>query len=144
LSEGTIEKIFKFEKIRERMAQMKERTGCRRVGFAEFGKNMLAYWLAAKDLGLEITGILDDRLAGVGGDGKERAYRGIPLVAMREGGEELCAASDVMVMGNMSPVQAPGRAAALRRVIGGGGPAVVDLFSRRDAVMQGSGRLSGV
>jgi hypothetical protein len=135
LSEGTIERIFKFQKIRDRMEHVKRRTGCERVVFAEFGKNMLAYWLAAKDLGLEIVGILDDRLAGADGQtGSRRHYRGIPLVKVGEGAEEAC---DAIVMSNLSPVQAPGRAAALRRVIRG--TPVVDLFSRRDEVMQGMG-----
>jgi hypothetical protein len=43
-------------------------------------------------------------------------------------------------MSNMSPVQAPLRAAALRRVMGG--VPVVDLFSRQDEVMRGRVGLS--
>jgi hypothetical protein len=133
LSDGTIERIFKFQKIRDRMEHVKRRTGCERVVFAEFGKNMLAYWLAAKDLGLEIVGILDERLAGEDGKkGRRREYRKVPLVRRGEGAVEGC---DVIVMSNMSPVQAPGRAAALRRVIPG--KVVVDLFGRGDGVMQG-------
>jgi hypothetical protein len=116
------------------MEHVKRRTGCERVLLAEFGKNMLAYWLAAKDLGLEIVGILDDRLAGEDGQtGGRRHYRKIPLVKRGEGAEEDC---DVIVMTNLSPVQAPGRAAALRRVTR---VPVVDLFSRQDGVMQAMG-----
>jgi hypothetical protein len=54
----------------------------------------------------------------------------------------LGAGSDVIVMSNMSPVQAPLRAAALRRVMGRAKTPVVDLFSRRDAVMQGRGEIA--
>jgi glycosyltransferase involved in cell wall biosynthesis len=130
LSDTTIERIFKFRKLRERMAHMKQRTGAQKIVFAEFGKNMLAYWMAAQDAGLEVLAILDDRLAedGAGGPSeKPREYRGIPIVATMPAG------ADAIVLANMSPVQAPTRAAALRRVQR---VPVIDLFSRQDRVMQ--------
>jgi GT2 family glycosyltransferase len=130
LNEATLEKIFKFRAIRERLARAKENAGLRRVAFADLGKNMLAFWQAANSLKLEVTAILDDQLAT--GE-REVDYRGIPIVTRSQ---FMCRAhherADALVLTALSPVHAQKRAAALRRVCE---VPVIDLFSRRDALL---------
>ena len=89
--------------------------------FSDLGKNMLAYYLAAKYLGLDVLAIADDYLAT-----SSREYRGIPIlpssrIPWRD--------ADLVIVSNLSPVHAPLRAAALNRTC----PIpTVDLFSRHD------------
>ena len=118
LAAETIERIFKFKKIKARMEQAVERVRGRRVIFADFGKNMLAYYLAAKELGVEVLAINDDKLAAPG-----TAYRGVPIL---HASSTPWSEADIVIVSNLSPVQAPPRAAALKR---SHSLPVVDLFS---------------
>ena len=134
LGAPTIEKIFKFRAIEERMARAKEKAGLRRIAFADLGKNMLPFYRAAENLGLEAVVVLDEQLAG---GNRESEYRGIPVVNYAE---FMCRAHhetvDALVLTAISPVHAQRRSAALRRVFQ---LPVIDLFSRRDALLHGSG-----
>lgn len=132
LSSETVERIFKFRQIRDRLNRAARRLGAQRVVFAEFGKNLLAFHRAAEQTGLQVVAVADDQLGGDGRDGRE--YRGIPLVTW-EGLREMGLAGEMVVVTNISPVHAPRRAAALRRVLG---VPVVDLFSRQDELLHGS------
>jgi glycosyltransferase involved in cell wall biosynthesis len=129
LSAGTLERIFKFEAITERLARVKERGGVRRIAFGDLGKNMLAYHRAAERLNLEVVAVVDDALAGEGGT----EYRGVPVMgtaafACRTRHEPV----DAVVITAMSPVHAARQAEALRRTLE---VPVVDLFSRGDALV---------
>jgi hypothetical protein len=133
LSDDTVERIFKFQKIRDRLALLKQKTGAQKILFADFGKNILAYYLAAKDLSLEVTAILDDRLAAPSNSETPHDYRGIPILSPNDPAfDHHLQNSDLILLTNMSPVQAPLKAAALRRTL----PLpVIDLFSRTDAAL---------
>src|SRR5262249_34254051 len=61
LDEETIEKIFKFEAIRERMGRLQQEMGLRRIAFGDWGKNVLAYWRAAEALGVEVACVVEER-----------------------------------------------------------------------------------
>ncbi|HUO06959.1 MAG TPA: glycosyltransferase family 2 protein [Phycisphaerae bacterium] len=139
LSPETVERIFKFRQIRERLERAVRRLGARRIIFAELGKNMLAFHQAAREIGVDVLAIGDDQLGkggGGSGGGHEGDYRGTPLLCWekmaRWGGLKR---ADMVVITNISPVHAPRRAEALRRVL----PLpVVDLFSRQDRLLHGS------
>ncbi|MCL2640534.1 MAG: glycosyltransferase family 2 protein [Phycisphaerales bacterium] len=143
LPDAVIERIFKFEQIKSRMARAADCVaggggmgGGRRIIFADLGKNMLAYYLAAKYLGLEILAIADDYLAAPPLPLSHSPhpplpdYRGIPILPVsripwRD--------ADLVIVSNLSPVHAPLRAAALNRTC----PIpTVDLFSRHDPLFQ--------
>jgi GT2 family glycosyltransferase len=125
-----VERIFKFDAIRQRMARARDTLGWHRIAFADFGKNMLAFYHAAQSLGLPVIAVVDENLSG--GAGAAREYRGIPLV--RE--SELAGDVDALVLTTISPVHAQRRLAALQRTMR---VPVVDLFSKRaGATCQGA------
>jgi GT2 family glycosyltransferase len=137
LSPMAVESIFKFNVIRARLALAARTHRTRRIVLADYGKNLLAYWQAARELSLEVLAVVDDQLGGPAGGGD--SYRGTPLVTwaglreMRGGGGGRSPA--LVVVANMNPVQGPRRAAELRRTLGQG---VVDLFEPPHAVPQNS------
>lgn len=112
VSERVIEQMFRFAWIREELAEAQRAYGLRRVVLADFGKNMLAVHRAVKALGMTAVAIADDGLA-PGVDMPLVTYRGTPVLrwaAARGLGY------DGVVVANLSPVQGPRRAAALRGV----------------------------
>jgi hypothetical protein len=124
LSEETLERIFKFDAIRQRMGRAKERMGLQRIALGDWGKNMLAYYRAARDLNLEIVSVIDGNLAA--GAGEEAVeYRGVPVVDegvfLKSEGQV-----DAIVVTAMARVHAERRMAALRRTMA---VPVVDLFN---------------
>ena len=132
LSPETIERIFKFRTIRDRLNHAARRLNAQRIIFAELGKNLLPFHRAAQQLGLHVAAIADDNLGGT--PENPRDYRGIPLLTWqtlhRQGLQ-----ADVVVLTNISPVHAPKRVAALRRRLP---TPVVDLFSRQDQLLHGA------
>jgi GT2 family glycosyltransferase len=134
LSAGTVERIFKFEAITERLARVKERAGVRRIAFGDLGKNMLAYYRAAERLNLEVVAVVDDALAGGGGEAGGEEYRGVPVVGTAAFG---CRAHhetvDAVVLTAMARVHAARRGEAMRRSMS---VPVVDLFARGDALVR--------
>ncbi len=118
LAAETIEVIFKFKQIHSRMAALQQTRHLQRIVLADLGKNMLAYHNAAAALGIEVLAICDDTLAS-----RDRQYRGVPILTMQVATQLL---ADAWVVSNMSPTQAPRRAAALAHV----GAPVIDLFSQ--------------
>jgi hypothetical protein len=140
LSAPTLERIFKFHQIRDRLHRAARRLGAQRLIFAEFGKNLLPFHLAAQQTGLDVIAIADDQLGGSStASPAARNYRGVPLLtwkALQDSG----LTADMVVLTNISPVHAPKRAAALRRLL----PLpVVDLFSRQDHLLHGPPVLAG-
>jgi len=120
LAPATLETIFKFAQIRQRLAGAQRQQRLERIVLADLGKNMLAYYRAAADLGITVVAIADDQLAGSG-----REYRGISLCTRAQA---QALAADAWVISNMSPTQSPHRAATLRAM---GTRPVIDLFTPR-------------
>ncbi len=129
----TVEQIFKFDAILERMRRAKERLNLRRIIFAELGKNMLAYFNAAQSLGLKPIAIADNRLAATKTAGETTDYRGIPILRWQDV-DTSNHPGNAVILTTMSRVHAPARTAALRRTLS---LPIIDLFSRQDAVLHG-------
>jgi GT2 family glycosyltransferase len=125
LAPHTIERIFKFNVIKARLALAAKTHNARRILFADYGKNLLAFHRAAKDLHFQTLAVADDHLANP--DNPSDNYRGTPLLTWKALHDSpLLSKADLIVVANLSPVQAPRRAAALRRTL----PIpVVDLFA---------------
>ncbi len=104
LPRDAFERFFGFETIRQRMAGL-ARNGARRIVLADLGKNILPFWTAAGESGLEITAIADDRFAVPG-----RTYRAIPIRTLENALET---APDAIVVSNSAPVHAARTAALL-------------------------------
>jgi hypothetical protein len=117
LNADTLEQVFKCHAIARRLTRARDEMGLRRIAFGDWGKNMLPFFLAARDLGIEVRGIVDGRLAGPGVE-----YRGIPVVSEAEFSGD----ADAIVVTAMSRVHAERRAAELRRALKA---PVVDLFA---------------
>ena len=128
LSPETLEQIFKINEIHQRLGRAQERLGLRRILFAGFGKNLLAYYSAARSLNLNILAVVDDQLGRPAGD---REYRGIPLVTWKTLGN---VRYDAVIVSNLSPVAAPRHTEALRRVLD---KPVLNLFEKSSAAVQG-------
>jgi len=115
LNGDTLERIFKFNAIARKLARAKEETGLRRIALGDWGKNILAYWRAAREVGVECTAIVDGRLAG-------GEYRGVPIVPESAFNGNV----DAIVVTAMSRVHAERRVGELRRSMS---VPVIDLFS---------------
>ncbi len=128
LSPQTLERLFKFNVIKARLALAAKQQRARRLVFADYGKNLFAFHTAAADLGLPVLAIADDHLARPASpQTPSDNYRGTPLLtwqALRD--SPLLQKIDLIVVANLNPVQAPARAAALGRTLS---CPVVDLFS---------------
>ncbi len=101
VSNETFESFAKIAQIEARMRDLKDQTQCESILFIDLGKNMLAYWLAAKRCGMSIVAIADPKLAGTG-----RKYRGAAIVT-----DEVAQTLnfDVAIVSNLSPVHAARR-----------------------------------
>ncbi len=104
VDDWTFETFAKIEETKRRLAEAKAEHGLDRVLFVDYGKNMLAYWLAARELGLTVVAIADRNLAGPG-----RNYRGIPIVSDEQAHR---LHYDAAIIANLSPVHAKARRAA--------------------------------
>ena len=120
LAPDILERIFKFDQIHKRLAIAKERFHLRRLAFGDWGKNLLPFWLAARDLDLEVAAIIDGNLAGPGID-----YRGIPVLSEGDFRAKMEQNTDAVVITAMSHVHAHRRAGDLTRVLQ---LPVIDLF----------------
>jgi hypothetical protein len=67
------EQFTRMKQIETRLRRAQTEHGLATVLLVDLGKNVLPYWLAARECGIRIAGIADDRLAG-------QKYRGIPIV----------------------------------------------------------------
>ena len=100
--DDAFEQFAMIQKIRSGVADAAVELKIRSILLIDVGKNLLPFWLAARDLGLEIVAIADANLARPG-----RRYRGIPVV------DDDAARSlnfDAAVVTNISPVHGPKRA----------------------------------
>jgi hypothetical protein len=67
------EQFTRMTQIETRLRRAQKEHGLSTVLLVDLGKNILPYWLAARECGIEIVGVADERLAGF-------TYRGIPIV----------------------------------------------------------------
>jgi hypothetical protein len=121
IGKETFESFTKLSQIEERLREAQHERGLERVLFIDLGKNVLPYWLAAKNLGIEIVAIADPRLADT-----NKRYRGISIVDDRAA---LGMQFDAAIVSNLSPVHASARRDAWRRMTD---RPVIDLFESAD------------
>ena len=74
LGSAAFETLFLWEDVERRMRELHD-NGIRRIAFADLGKNVYAYHRGARETGLSVLGIADDRFFRPG-----RHYRGLPLI----------------------------------------------------------------
>lgn len=98
ISKIAFEQFAKIDQTRLRMSEAMAKYKLGRVLFAGYGKNMVAYRLAAQACGLEIVAIADDQLSENRGK-----YRGIPIVSDAEA-ETI--EFDAVIVSNLSPEHA--------------------------------------
>jgi hypothetical protein len=106
VSAEAFEQFAMIQNIRSRMADAISQRNIRSILLIDVGKNIFPFWLAARELGLEIVAVADAKLARAG-----RHYRGIPVVA---DDEARSLAFDAAIVTNISPVHGPKRAEAWR------------------------------
>ncbi|MGD0137655.1 MAG: glycosyltransferase [Tepidisphaeraceae bacterium] len=106
VSDGAFEKFAMIEEIQRRLAAATRKTSIRSILLIDVGKNIYAFWLAARELNLNIVAIADSRMAKVG-----RRYRGIPIV---EDAAARALQFDAAVVANVSPVHSLLRASIWR------------------------------
>ena len=122
VDDATFERLVRMTETQLRLGRAKLLHGFNRVLFVDFGKNMLPYFLAAKNLGVEVIAIADPKLAG-----PRRKYRKIRIV---DDAEAATLDFDAAVISNLSPVHAAQRRSAWRRMLAATRPGVpiIDLF----------------
>ncbi len=104
VDDWTFETFAKIEETERRLAEAKARHGLRQILLVDYGKNLFAYWRAAKKLDLKIVAIADRNLGAPG-----HFYRDIPLL-----GDEAARRLhyDAAIIANLSPVHAAARLAS--------------------------------
>jgi GT2 family glycosyltransferase len=95
LSPASFEYFYRWAEVREHMAGLRE-SGVRRIVLADLGKNVHAFYQAARGLGIDVTAIGDDRFCAAG-----RSYRGIPIVGLDDA---LGRDHDAVVVANASAI----------------------------------------
>lgn len=106
LPEATLEELFQWRDIQRRMQRLRCQ-GIERVVFADLGKNVYAFWRAARIAGIHVLAVGDDRFASPG-----RRYRDVPVAGLERA---LKLGPDAVVVSNASYVHAGTRAADVRR-----------------------------
>jgi GT2 family glycosyltransferase len=101
VSDDTFEAFAKLAETQRRMAAAVARDGLRRVLLIDAGKNLHAYWRAARTLGVEIVAIADANLAS-----PARRYHGIRIV---DDATARTLRFDAAIISNLSPVHASAR-----------------------------------
>lgn len=132
LSPQTLERIFRFNAIRDRLVRAKSSGHWKRIAFGDWGKNILPFWKAAQAAGLEVVAVVDRKLV-AGAAGAENDYRGVPVVE-ESGLARRPGQADAVVITAMSPVHASRRAGELRRMLS---VPVVDLFAAGTGIKSG-------
>jgi GT2 family glycosyltransferase len=98
VSAETWERFAMMQEIARKMRAMADGQNVRTVLLIDAGKNLLPYFLAARQCTIEIVAIADSKLAGIG-----RSYRGIPVVS---DDDARAMSFDAAIISNVSPVQA--------------------------------------
>lgn len=97
LSEAHFEQFFRLSEVRSHMQSLVTR-GVRSIVLAEMGKNIYAFVQGAREAGLNINAIADDRFFAAA-----HQYRGVPLQSVEAALESR---PDAVVISNMSPAHA--------------------------------------
>jgi GT2 family glycosyltransferase len=108
ISVDVFERFARPNEILNRLRVAQQRHQIRRALFLDYGKNILPYWLAARELEIEVVAVADDRLANSGAK-----YHGVPVVTDAVGRSM---EFDAAVVSNCSPVRAQERIAAWRMI----------------------------
>ena len=98
VSSSAFEQFSQLEKIRNEMARIAADGQIRSILLLDVGKNIFAYWRAARLAGLRIVAIADSRLAVPG-----RRYQGVPVLS---DDRARLLAYDAAVVANTSPIHA--------------------------------------
>jgi GT2 family glycosyltransferase len=123
ISLGAFEKFAMIDEIQRRMATLARERKLRRILLVDVGKNIYAFWSAARALNLQIVAIADAHLTKPG-----RKYRGIAVV------DDLAARElqfDAAMLTNISPVHSIIRREQWRM---NGSRSVIDLFETPSAI----------
>jgi hypothetical protein len=104
------ERFARLSEIERRLAQAQRDCDLQSVAFIDYGKNILPFWLAARNLGITVVAIADNDLARPAGKRLAR-YRTIPIVTDEEAHTY---AFDAAIVSNLSPVHAAKRLAEWR------------------------------
>jgi GT2 family glycosyltransferase len=107
ISSQTFETFAKVQETERRMRQTKADLKLRTIILIDCGKNLPAYYMAARACGLRVLAIADSRMAAVG-----RRYRNIPIVTDEAARRMIF---DAAIVANLSPVHAGRRRAQWRR-----------------------------
>lgn len=95
LSTSVFEHFFRWEYVGRRMADVRA-SGARQIVLADLGKNIFAYYRAARESNITVLAIGDDRFCGPG-----RQYRGVPVVSVEDA---LGLDPDAVIVANSSEV----------------------------------------
>ncbi len=95
LTVSAAEYFFRWDQIERAMSRL-VRTGARRIVLADLGKNVYAYYRAAREVGLDVLAIGDDRFAA-----PKRTYRSVPVLRLDAA---LALDPDTVVVANTSTV----------------------------------------
>jgi len=106
ISAGAFEKFAMIRQIHARLARIRREQHIQRILFIDVGKNLHAFWLAAKKLDLQIVAIADANLGKPG-----RRYRGVPVM---NDAAARALAFDAAILTNISPVHGPLRMSTWR------------------------------
>jgi GT2 family glycosyltransferase len=99
ISEQAFETFAKLGEIESRLRAAQQAFDLRTVLFIDLGKNVLPFYLAARNLGIQVIAIADPNLAG-------GRYRKIPII---DDDEARSLTFDAAVISNLSPVHAQQR-----------------------------------
>jgi GT2 family glycosyltransferase len=131
LSSDTIERIFKFNAIRERLRRVQQKYNLKTIAFGDWGKNLLAFTQATGDLNLQVSAIIDSNLA----NDMPLEYRGIPLLD-ESAFRNRAVPADAIIVTALSRVHAERRAGAFRRLFQ---LPVIDLFGKASVAASTAG-----
>ncbi len=110
LNAAAFEAVFQHESQRQQVASWTSLQRVRRVGIADYSKNLYATYRACVDAGLEIVAIADDREAFAG-----LSYRGVKVCA---GSKINRSAIDGVVISNVNPAQVQDIADSVSKTFG--------------------------
>ncbi len=110
VSPATMLRFTRREQIRSTLQSARERRGVCKVVFIDAGKNLSMFLAAARDAGVQVLAIADDKLTATG-----RRFGGVPIVS-----DAIARAMDfdAAVVSNLSPVHAETRRTTWRRATG--------------------------
>ncbi len=104
LSPRVLEEVFRWSYIEARMAALKKSAGVRRIVFADWGKNIYAFYRAARQAEVEVLAVAEE------GASPALRYRDVPLASISAA---VALPADAWIISNTSYVHAAERAGML-------------------------------